>query len=83
MPRQENSTPAQWPFETNLELPHPASVTSRSLPSGPAAEYATQVIAGSQMNQETALERHRHVQHYATATAYEEDERSVSIFLSA
>jgi hypothetical protein len=49
---------------------------------GAHAEYATQLLAGDSIDEETWLERRQHVAQYASA-ADDGDERSFTISLSA
>lgn len=62
---------------------HVASAALRSTYHGTDAEYATQLLAGSEFHHETVLERESHLRQYTAASAYEEDERTHTISLSA
>lgn len=62
---------------------HVASAVLRSSYHGADAEYATQLLAENGIHQETPLERRDHVRQYAAASAYEDDERTHTISLSA
>ncbi|WP_434054718.1 MAG: hypothetical protein RDA78_07560 [Roseibium sp.] len=62
---------------------HVASAALRTTYHGTDAEYATQLMAGSEFHHETALERESHHRQYTAASAYEEDERTHTVSLSA
>ena len=62
---------------------HVASAALRNSYHGADAEYATQLLAGSDVRHETLLERQVHVRQYAAASAYEDDERTHTVSLSA
>jgi|GEM_PF-2278564 len=62
---------------------HVASAALRESYHGAHAEYATQLLAGGDPYGRTPLDQQLHAQQYASATAYEEDERSYTISLSA
>nr|WP_319384694.1 hypothetical protein [uncultured Roseibium sp.] len=62
---------------------HVASAALRNTYHGTDAEYATQLLAGSAFHHETVLERKDHVRQYAAASAYEDDERTHTVSLSA
>ena len=62
---------------------HVASAALRNSYHGADAEYATQLLAGSDTHRQTLLEREHHVPQYAAASAYEDDERTHTISLSA
>lgn len=80
----ENAQSATRNFADMAMVPaHVASATLRETYHGTHAEYATQLLAGGDAYPETQLERHLHVQQYASATAYEDDERSYSLSLTA
>lgn len=62
---------------------HVASAALRETYHGAHAEYATQLLANGESHAETPLERQNQMQHYSALTAYEDDERSHTISLSA
>lgn len=62
---------------------HVASAALRNTYHGADAEYATQLLAGGEYHHETLMEREDHVRQYAAASAYEDDERTHTVSLSA
>ncbi|MET1416108.1 hypothetical protein ABVF61_27820 [Roseibium sp. HPY-6] len=60
-----------------------ASAAMRETYHGAHAEYAAQLLANDVSHAETSLERQSQLQHYSALTAYEDDERSHTISLSA
>ncbi|MEL7526991.1 MAG: hypothetical protein AAFN16_14535 [Pseudomonadota bacterium] len=80
----EDAQTASRPFADLPLVPvHVASAALRNSYHGADAEYATQLLAGSGIHHETLLERRDHVRQYAAASAYEDDERTHTVSLSA
>lgn len=82
--QMEEVQTASRPFaDLPLAPVHVASAALRNSYHGADAEYATQLLAESGIHHETLLERRDHVRQYAAASAYEDDERTHTVSLSA
>ena len=78
----ENASASNTHFP-EMPMVHVASAALRDSYHGAHAEYATQLLASHDAHPQTQVERERYVQHYHSASAYEDDERSYTISLSA